>query len=136
MHDERIYKCKNCGAEICEQAIVKKKILAGWYNDCEMRMTRPYCPVCDKDLIIGNDDVRKDELGRRLKVRFPIFFTAVAYQEIDIPEAVNPGDFDQVRDLINEKFDDVPLPPRSEWEYVGCDGFDWEAPIEVLPYWA
>ena len=67
-----------------------------------------------------------------MKVRFPMYIQAVVYQEIEIPDAVNPFNEEEVRELIDEKWDSIPLPDNTEWEYYGDDGIDWDAPIEII----
>ena len=60
------------------------------------------------------------------KVRFPMFFQVCAYQEIDLPETVEPFDEEDVLEYIDRNWDDIPLPDSSTWDYIS--GTCWPDP--------
>ena len=62
-------------------------------------------------------------------VRFPVYFEAVGYHELEIPDDVDPDDDDAVRQFIDDHWDEVPIPEENE--FVGNMGFDWDSYIEV-----
>ena len=66
------------------------------------------------------------------KVKFPMYFEAVAYQEITLPDDVNIDDKEAVKDYIRENWDSIQLPPQEDWDYLpdSCMPDD-EAPIHI-----
>ena len=66
-----------------------------------------------------------------MKIYFPMYFEAGTYQELDLPDNIDPEDGDAVREYLNEVWEDIPLPDNGEWEYGGSCEFDWEAPYKT-----
>lgn len=67
------------------------------------------------------------------KARFPMYFEVCAYQEVELPESVDANDEDEVRQYIEDNWDDIPLPDEGTWDYI--DGTCWpdaDAEIEVI----
>ena len=52
-----------------------------------------------------------------MTVRFPVYFEVVGYQELKLPDDINPSDEHSVLEFISDHWDDVPLPPMDEVEY-------------------
>lgn len=63
-------------------------------------------------------------------VRFPVYFEAVGYHELELPDDIDPDDDDAVRHFIDDNLDDVPIP--EDHEVVGGYNFDWDSYIEVF----
>lgn len=64
-------------------------------------------------------------------VRFPVYFEAVGYHELELPDDIDPDDDNAVRHFIDDHWDEVPIPEDHEVvsEY-SC--FDFESYIEVF----
>lgn len=64
-------------------------------------------------------------------VRFPVYFEAVGYQELELPDDIDPDDDNAIRLFIDDHWDEVPIPEDHEVvsEY-SC--FDFESYIEVF----
>lgn len=68
-----------------------------------------------------------------MKVRFPIYFEVVGYQEIDLPDDIDPDDEDAIKRYIDDSWGDIPFPDLCDCEEIvdGCQ-FDWESDIAIL----
>lgn len=68
-----------------------------------------------------------------MTVRFPMYFEVVGYQEIDLPDDIDPNDIEAIKEYIDDEWPDIPLPPREDWEELSdtCE-FDLESRIEIL----
>lgn len=65
------------------------------------------------------------------KVRFPMYYEVVAYQEIELPDYIDAEDGDDVRRFIEENWYNIPIPDETPDYVDGTCNFDWEAPIEI-----
>jgi hypothetical protein len=64
-------------------------------------------------------------------VRFPVYFEAVGYHELELPDDIDPDDDDAVRQFIDDHWDEVPIPEDHEFiSESSC--FDWDSYIEVF----
>lgn len=43
-------------------------------------------------------------------VRFPVYFEAVGYHELELPDDIDPDDDDTVRQFIDDNLDNIPIP--------------------------
>ena len=67
-----------------------------------------------------------------MTVSFPVFFEVVGYQELKLPDDIDPSDEHSVKEFISDQWYDVPLPPMDEVEYVdGTCEFDWGAAVKI-----
>ena len=68
-----------------------------------------------------------------MKVRFPIYFEVVGYGELDLPAEIDPKDEDAVKDYIESRWDELPLPPLGDVDYIpeSCV-FDRESIIKIV----
>ena len=67
------------------------------------------------------------------KVRFPIYFEVVGYGELELPEDVDTTDEEAVKDFIQSKWEDVPIPSLNEVEEVMDSWeFDRDAPFNII----
>lgn len=66
-------------------------------------------------------------------VRFPMYFEVVGYQEIDVPDYIDPDDEESIKQYIDDNWDMIPLPPLGDCCEIsdGCE-FDWECQVEVI----
>ena len=68
-----------------------------------------------------------------MKVRFPMYFECVAYQEIDLPDYIDPDNEQAVKDYVESEWWDIPLPDENKWEFVdGTCEFDPEGIYSVI----
>lgn len=74
-------------------------------------------------------------------VRFPVYFEAVGYHDLKLPDDIDPDDDDAVRQFIDDHWDDVPIPEDHgvvDWKLQfkrriprGYN-FDWDSYIEIF----
>ena len=62
--------------------------------------------------------------------RVPVYFEAVGYHDLELPDDIDPDDDDAVRQFIDDHWDDVPIP--EDHEVVGGYNFDWDSYIEIF----
>ena len=43
-------------------------------------------------------------------VRFPVYFEAIGYHELELPDDIDPDDDDAVRQFIDDNLDNIPIP--------------------------
>lgn len=65
-------------------------------------------------------------------VKFPMYFEVCGYQTIPLPDNIDANDEFAVREYISDQWPGIKLP--EEYDYVGDDGLDFEAPIEIIDY--
>ena len=62
-----------------------------------------------------------------------MFFEVAALQEIELPDSIDTNDEDEVRQYIQDNWDDIPLPDTGTWDYIcGTCQPDVEGPIQVI----
>lgn len=63
-------------------------------------------------------------------VRFPIYCEVCGYQELALPDYIDPDNERAVKDYIANMCGEIGLP--EDCEYVGDPSFDLRSPIEVF----
>ena len=67
------------------------------------------------------------------KVRFPIYFEVVGYGELELPEEIYEKGEDHVKDYIESQWDELPLPPLGDVDYIADSCvFDRESIIKIV----